>query len=72
MLDFVDPICELRKPTREFRKTLRFERGIHDDAAAFAECSAEGANELAPRIAAICGKKLVVLWLCARLSLHVD
>ena len=60
-LDRVDPIRKLRKPTGKFRKPLRLERGIHDDAAAFAKRGAQRGDELAPGIAGICGKKLVML-----------
>src|ERR1017187_7698516 len=37
VLDFLDPLCELGQPRREFREPLRFKRGVDNDAAAFPE-----------------------------------
>src|SRR5581483_6236665 len=61
-LDRVDPLCIFRQPRCEVGESLMLERGIDNDASAVAERTAKGGDELAPGVAGICGKKLVMLW----------
>src|SRR5438034_1110403 len=71
-LYFLDPPGRLRQPSCELRKSVRFELLVkNNDTADLAQSGAERINELAPWVAGVRSKKLVLLGLCSGFSLNM-